>query len=155
MNNHAQILQALGDKGLTLGSAESLTAGLFAAKVCDVPGASAVFKGAIVAYDPAIKEKLLKVRKETIETNGVVSHQVASEMAYGGAKALGVDICVSCTGNAGPTAQEGEAKVGDVYLGLYYQGNVWTIPLSLEGDREQIRKATAEAMFTFVASLLR
>ena len=155
MKKHAELLELLGEKGLTLGSAESLTAGMFASALCDIPGASNVFKGGIVAYDPAAKAKVLGVKKATIDACGVVSHQVAAEMAKGGLKALGVDICVSCTGNAGPTAQEGEAPVGAVYLGLAYRGNVWTIPLSFAGDRQAIRKAPVEAMVGFVASLLR
>lgn len=153
MGRNAELLQLLADKQLTLGSAESITGGLFAGKMTEVPGSSAVFKGGIVAYDPAVKKAVLGVRGVTLKTKGVVSAQVAAEMARGGAKALGVDICVSCTGNAGPTAQEGEEPVGKVYLGLAYNGAVWTIPLSLAGSREEIRKATIEAMIAFVQSL--
>ena len=93
------------------------------------------------------------MKKETIEKHGVVSAQVALEMAEGGRKALGVDVCLSCTGNAGPTAQEGDLPVGTVYLGLAYRGNVWNIPLSLKGDRAAIREETVAAMIAFAGSL--
>ena len=153
MNKHVQLLELLGEKGLSLGSAESLTAGMFASNVCDIPGASNVFKGAIVAYDPAMKMRLLGVKQATLDTHGVVSHQVAAEMARGGAKALGVDICVSCTGNAGPCVQEGGEPVGRVFVGVYYEGNTWTIPLQLNGDRNAIRAQTVDAMVGLVLSL--
>ena len=153
MAKYNEILQNLADRGLTLGSAESLTGGLFGAKVCEIPGASNVYKGGVIAYTPEVKSAVLGIKPSTITNNGVVSAIVAKEMAEGGAKALGVDICVSCTGNAGPTAQEGEAPVGRVYLGLSYQDNTWTIPLNLNGSRNEIRQATVDAMFAFINSL--
>lgn len=153
MPNHAKLLQILAEKGLTLGSAESLTAGLFGATVCEIPGASKVYKGGVISYAPEIKTALLGVKKETIDRYGVVSSTVAELMANGGASSLDVDICVSCTGNAGPSAQEGGEPVGRVYLGLYYRGITKTKPLLMQGDRNQIRQATVEMMFAFVESL--
>ena len=154
-NKMHEMLQHLADKGLTLGSAESLTGGLFAAKCCDIPGASGVFKGGVVAYTPEAKKNLLGVKYATINKCGIVSAQVAADMAAGGAKALGVDVCVSCTGNAGPTAQEGDAPIGKVFLGLSYRGATWTIPLDLQGTRNEIREETCHAMVAFIESLNR
>lgn len=148
-----ELLQRMANRNLTLGCVESLTGGMFGSKICEIPGASHVFKGGIIAYDPKIKTSLAGVKKETIEKHGVVSAQVALEMAEGGRKALGVDVCLSCTGNAGPTAQEGDLPVGTVYLGLAYRGNVWNIPLSLKGDRAAIREETVAAMIAFAGSL--
>jgi PncC family amidohydrolase len=153
MINARDLLQRMADRGLKLGCVESLTAGMFASAMCDVPGASAVFYGGIVSYDPSVKVALANVKQATIDKHGVVSAQVALEMAEGGRKALGVDVCVSCTGNAGPDAQKGSAAVGEVYLGLAYRGNVWNIPLKLEGSRNEIRQKTVKAMIAFVASL--
>lgn len=147
------LLQRLAERSLTLGCVESLTGGLFGSNVCEVPGASLVFKGGVIAYDPKVKMALASVKKSDIEKYGVVSPQVAVQMAEGGRKLLGVDICLSCTGNAGPDVQEGGEPVGTVYLGLAYQGNVWNIPLHLEGGRNEIREATVEAMIAFAASL--
>ena len=148
-----EMLQLLANERLTLGSVESLTAGLFSATVCDVPGASAVFMGSLVTYDPRLKTKLADVSAKVIEQIGVVSAEVATQMAVGGAKALGVDVCVSCTGNAGPTAQKGGEPVGKVYLGLYYNGYTWSLPLQLDGDRRSIREQTVENMIDLVISL--
>ncbi len=147
------LLQRMAQRNLKLGCVESLTGGEFGSKLCEVPGASIVFKGGIIAYDPQIKTSLVNVKASDIEKYGVVSPQVAIQMAEGGRKALGVDICVSCTGNAGPDVQKGDQPVGTVYLGLAYQGNVWHLPLNLKGSRNEIREAAVEAMIAFAASL--
>ena len=152
MNEH-RLLQTLADRGLTIGSVESITAGLFASNLASIPGASAVLKGALVTYVAEEKIALSGVRKSTIDHYGVVSPEVAAEMAIGGKRKLGVDMCISCTGNAGPTQEEGEAGVGTVYLGLCYNGYVYTVPLSLSGERNEIRAAVAQAMVAFVGSL--
>ena len=148
-----ELLQGLADRSLKLGSVESLTAGLFGSTVCEVPGASMVYVGGLITYDPKLKVSLANVSEESIEKEGVVSAKVAVEMAEGGRKALGCDVCVSCTGNAGPDVQKGGQPVGTVFLGLAYQGNVWTVPLHLSGTRNEIRKATVEAMIALAASL--
>ena len=148
-----ELLQRLADRNLKLGSVESLTAGLFGSTVCEVPGASMVYVGGLITYDPKLKISLANVSEESIEKEGVVSAKVAVEMAEGGRKTLGCDVCVSCTGNAGPDVQKGGQPVGTVFLGLAYQGNVWTVPLHLSGTRNEIRKATVEAMIALAASL--
>ncbi len=148
-----ELLQRLADRNLKLGSVESLTAGLFGSTVCEVPGASMVYRGGLITYDPALKVSLANVSAKDIDEEGVVSAKVATEMAEGGRKALGCDVCVSCTGNAGPDVQKGGQPVGTVFLGLAYQGNVWTVPLHLQGTRNEIRKATVDAMIAFAASL--
>jgi hypothetical protein len=63
------------------------------------------------------------------------------------------DYIITIEGNAGPTAEKGSAPVGAVYLGLAYGGNVWTVPLNYEGERNFIRKKTAEAMGLFGLSI--
>lgn len=152
--NEAQVmLQTLADKGLTLGCVESLTGGMFAARVCSVPGASKVFRGGLVTYSAELKTKLALVKPEMIEHYGVVSDEVAIAMATGGAKTLEADVVVSCTGNAGPTCEEGDQPVGRVYLGLFYNGYAWSLPLQLTGERDQIREYVVESMINFVNSL--
>lgn len=148
-----ELLRALAAKGLTLGSVESLTAGLFGAIAAETPGASNVYRGGLITYSAETKTKLAFVPSQLIEDHGVVSAEVAASMAVGGQKALGVDVCLSCTGNAGPTAEKGSAPVGQVYLGLAYGGNVWTIPLNYEGERNFIRRKTADAMGLFGLSV--
>jgi nicotinamide-nucleotide amidase len=134
----------MADKGLTLGSVESLTGGLFAATFCSTPGASAVFKGAIVTYANEEKINLVGVKAETIARFGVVSQPVADEMASGGLKALHVDYCVSFTGNAGPTCEPGEAKVGEIYMTIASAEEEIAYPLFLRGTRNEIRLGAVE-----------
>lgn len=141
-----KLVSYLKDKNLTIGSVESMTGGLFAARITSVPGASKVFKGSIVSYSPLIKENVVGVNKETIEKYGVVSAQVASEMATKGRKVLDVDICVSITGNAGPTSEPGEAGVGELYIGLSTAAETKLIKKQFSGDREKIREQALLAM---------
>ena len=141
-----KLVSYLKDKNLTIGSVESMTGGLFAARITSVPGASKVFKGSIVSYSPLIKENVVGVNKETIEKYGVVSKQVAYEMAEKGRKVLDVDICVSITGNAGPTSEPGEAGVGELYIGLSTNDGTKVIKKQFSGDREKIREQALLAM---------
>ena len=113
-----KLLEAYKEKGLTLGSVESMTGGLFSAKLTGIPGSSAVFKGGIVTYSSEEKINIVGVKKETIEKYGVVSEEVAKEMAELGRKLLNVDVCVSVTGNAGPTCEPGGKPAGCFYVGV-------------------------------------
>ena len=113
-----KLLEAYKEKGLTFGSVESMTGGLFSAKFTGIPGSSAVFKGSIVTYSSEEKVNILGVKKETIDKFGVVSEEVAKEMAELGRKLLNVDVCVSVTGNAGPTTEPGGKPVGCFYVGV-------------------------------------
>ena len=155
MDKMHELLQTLANRHLTLGSAESITGGEFAFEATRYPGSSAVFKGGIVAYTPEVKEAQLGVPASIIESQGLVSEAVAKAMATGGKKALGVDLCVACTGNAGPSTQEGEAGVGDVYISVAYSGMTWTIGFRF-GDlgREEVRRKATQAMVELASSVL-
>lgn len=99
-------------KKKTIGAVESFTGGLFATTIINEPGASSYFKGSLVAYHNEIKE-LIGVDT----TNGVVSANVAREMALKGKEFLNVDYCFAFTGNAGPTGSE-DKPVGLFYLAI-------------------------------------
>ncbi len=143
------LLQSLADRGMTLGSVESMTGGLFAARATDIPGASGVYRGGIVAYSAEVKEKVVGVNAGIIDKYGVVSEQVAKELARLGREKLGVDVVLAVTGNAGPTAEPGEAPVGQVYFSLATKDAVWTFGYKYEGDREQIRDQAVHMMINF------
>lgn len=155
MSNANQLVELLTRKGLTIGSVESFTGGLFAKTMTDVSGASKCFKGALVTYSEESKIKLLGMSKEFIDANGLVSWGVAKEMAIKGRRILGTDICVSFTGNAGPEVCPGEASVGEVYLAIYYLDKVWPIPLHLEYDREKVREIAVNSVIDTVISILK
>jgi len=123
---------------LTLGTAESLTGGLIASRLVDVVGASRWFRGGVVAYDPAVKHRVLEV-----PAGPVVSEAAAAAMARGAVRALGADVGLGITGVAGPDAEEGVAP-GNVFVGLALPGDeVVTAALSLPGDRPRIRQYSA------------
>src|SRR5690606_30123604 len=96
------LIRAATQAGLTVGVAESLTGGQLCACLVEVPGASAVVKGGIVAYDAALKVALLDVDAHVLDQHGPVSEPVAIQMARGVREVTGADIGVSTTGAAGP-----------------------------------------------------
>ena len=144
------LVNLLKEKGLTIGSVESMTGGMFASEITSINGASEVFKGSLVTYSPFVKENVCHVNKETIEKNGVVSYEVASEMAYRGREILDVDFCISVTGNAGPTSDIDNKPVGMIYISIMGKDYTWGLPLNLKGERNQIRQETTFIMIDFL-----
>lgn len=141
-----RVLKALESKGLTLGSVESITGGLFASTIVSVPGASKVFKGAIVTYCNEEKINLIGVEAKSIRDYGVVSQKVANEMAKGGKKKLNVDVCVSFTGNAGPSSEPGMAPVGRVNMTIATPWGRMQMQQDFTLTREEIREASVDMM---------
>lgn len=141
--------------GKTIGTAESLTGGEVAAAITAVPGASSYFAGSVVSYAESVKVSILGVDVETLSTQGVVSERCASEMAAGGRSALECDLCLSTTGNAGPTASNG-GDVGEVWIAADYHGFVTTRRLSLgSAGREAVRTATVKAALGLALEVLK
>lgn len=132
-------VEALKARGWTVATAESLTGGMIAAQLVNIPGASDAVRGGFVTYQSEAKTMLLGVPAETIETYNVVSAEVAKAMAQGARERLQVDVAVSATGLAGPGGGTPEIPVGTVYLGLATAKGVRAIPLKLAGDRDRIR----------------
>lgn len=135
---------ALKAAGMTVATAESLTGGLIAATMVEVPGASEVVKGGFVTYQSVAKTMLLGVPAETIDRCNVVSPEVAVAMAQGARARLGVDVAVSATGLAGPGGGTPERPVGTVYLGVATQAGTYPIRLALTGSRDRIRQLTVK-----------
>ena len=131
-------LAALAAHGLTLGVAESLTAGLIGSRIGAVPGASATFRGSIVSYATDIKRSLLGVTAEH-----VVSEECAREMAVGAQRVLGADVGISATGVAGPEEQDGQ-PVGTVCFAIALPDREpESFSTRLPGDRERVRQFAA------------
>jgi PncC family amidohydrolase len=131
-------------KVLTIATAESATGGNIAAKLTNVPGSSAYFKGSIVAYSNEIKINVLGVKKETIEIYGAVSKETAKEMAQGARKILNVDIGISDTGIAGPMCDNSNKPVGLFYIGLASSSSTIYKKITLDGNREENREKLSE-----------
>lgn len=133
------VLDLLRSKGATLGVAESLTGGMMGSRICDVPGASDVFRGSIVSYASDVKFDLLGVPE-----GPVVSAEAAKAMAAGARRVLGADVGVAVTGVAGPTSQDGHDP-GTVFVGLdlgRLGGDTGpdAMEYRLPGDRHQVRQ---------------
>ena len=150
---HAKsIIEILKSRGETVSVAESLTGGGLGHALTQVPGASSVFIGGVVAYTSDVKVNVLGVRQFTIDQHTVVSEEVAIEMAQGAREKLGSTWAIATTGIAGP---------GD-YMGIR-EGTVWiaicgpicqTLHLTLDSGRDGVRQgAISSAMGTFARIL--
>lgn len=131
-----ELAQFLIKNHISISSVESFTVGGFAHMIGSVSGISAVYRGSLVSYQTRIKRDVLHIDEDIIQTYGVVSKEVASLMASQGQKMFDSDICVSFTGNAGPTAMEGK-PVGLIYIGIAYD-KIYTFCYELSGTREEI-----------------
>jgi len=130
-------------KNLTLGSVESYTGGLYASETTSISGASKFYKGALVTYYTEEKIKLLGIKRCKVNKFGVVSKEIAYDMAKFGKDKLDVDVCISFTGNAGPSAMENK-PCGLVYIGFAIKNEVFVEELHLTGTREEIRKQSLD-----------
>ncbi len=139
MVDTSEINKLFRERGLTLGSVESFTGGMFAKEITAVSGASKFYKGGLVTYATEEKARLLGISKDDIEEYGVVSQQIAYQMAENGRDLLDVDVCVSFTGNAGPEAMEGK-PVGEIYIGLSSKDGTLVFPFMLKGTRNSIQE---------------
>jgi len=114
----AAVLRLLAKRKQTLALAESCTGGCVAHRLTNVPGASAVFLGGVVAYSNAVKRTFLGVRAKTLAARGAVSYAVAREMAEGARKKFGADFALGITGIAGPAGGTKPKPVGTVFIAL-------------------------------------
>jgi len=137
-------VEALRARGWTAATCESLTGGLIAASMVEVPGASAVLRGGLVTYQSEAKTILAGVPADMIEKYDVVSAEVACAMAEGARERLGTDIAVSATGIAGPDGGTAERPVGTVWLAVATADGTRPIGLKLSGSRERIRTLTCK-----------
>ncbi|MBT2690781.1 competence/damage-inducible protein A [Bacillus sp. ISL-47] len=139
-----ELTKLIKEKNMTISAAESLTGGMFQQEFTSIPGAGGLLKGGVVCYTNEVKAEVLKVRKETIEKDGVVSAQCAAELAENVASMTNADIGISFTGVAGPDELEGK-PVGTVYVGIWIKGKpVQTEKLNLGGSRAANRVRTVK-----------
>lgn len=150
----ARVVELLRSRKETIATAESLTGGLLCAALVDVPGASAVLRGGVVAYDPQVKIDQLGVAGELIERSGTVDPEVADAMAAGVRERLGATWGVSTTGVAGPDPSEGK-PVGTVFIGVRGPQGVSDVQaLRLDGSRSVIRDLSVVAALRALAARL-
>jgi len=151
--NNEQIVAQLTQKSLTIATAESLTAGMLSSTIADVPGASAVLQGGIVAYNNTVKHRLLDVSADILAARGAVDAETAREMARGARKRFNSDLGIATTGVAGPDPSEGKA-VGIVFIALATPHETTAKLLRFDGNRDHIRRSTVAASLQLVAEWL-
>ena len=149
----SSLIKKLQEKNLTIAVAESLTGGLVAASLTEIPGASQVFKGSITAYADEIKQNVLNVNKETILKFTSISEQVALEMAINVRTIMKSDIGISTTGVAGPEKSAGFAP-GLVFVAISIGDHNMCQKLELTGDRSKIRNQTVHEILQLTLSRL-
>jgi nicotinamide-nucleotide amidase len=148
------VLDVCRERRLTLGTAESCTGGLVAARLTSVPGSSAVFVGGVVAYADQVKAMELGVPADILERHGAVSAETAAAMARGARERLGTDLALSVTGIAGPDGGSEEKPVGLVYLHAVGPGGARSADFVFPGDRESIRRRAAVTALHLMRRLL-
>ena len=146
----AVVVGLLQRQGKKIAAAESITGGLIAATLINVPGASSVLNESFVTYSNEAKEKRLGVKAATLEAFGAVSEETAREMAEGVCKASGADVGIAVTGIAGPDGGSIEKPVGLVYIGCRADGKTRTEKLLLRGNRQKIRDMVVIRALDFV-----
>ena len=149
-----QIYEKLKENKLTITTAESCTGGLLSGRLINVAGISSYLKEAYVTYCDEAKHKLLGVSTETLDMYTAVSEQTACEMAIGGAKAAGADICLSVTGIAGPESEGEQFPAGLVYLGCYFKGTTFCLRKMFSGNRLEVRNQAVEASLTMLLEIM-
>lgn len=140
-----QLLELLGEqRAITVGTAESITAGAVAARLAGPAGASAYLQGGIVSYDYYVKEHVLGVPRDVLDNPGAVSDECARRMAMGAMRALNCKIAVSTTGIAGPAGETKRKPVGLVYIAVAGPNGTTCEEHVYPGDRAAITAASAE-----------
>jgi nicotinamide-nucleotide amidase len=149
-----QVLDRLRASGHTVAAAESLTGGLVAAALTDIPGASASFRGGVVTYATDLKAALLGVDPGMLARHGAVYPPVAAAMAAGVRERLGATYGVATTGVAGPEPADGQ-PVGTAHIAVSAADDTVVRTIVLTGDRHDIRRLTVEHALGLLLGRLR
>ena len=149
----ADLVAACVARGLSIATAESLTAGLVSASIADVPGCSAVFRGGVVAYATDVKGSVLGL--DVSDLAHVVSEQVAAELARNACRLLDADLGISTTGVAGPEPLDGQDP-GSVWIAAHDRttSRTHTRHLALSGNRAEIRLGATTAAISLAIELV-
>ena len=150
----AAAMGALVERGETVATAESLTGGLVAATLVEIPGVSAVFRGGLVVYATDLKHTLAGVPEDLLAERGPVDPDVALDLATGARERCGADWGLATTGVAGPVPQDG-VPVGLVYVAVAGAPGRTVRELRLSGDRATVRAQAVTAVLNLLVEQLR
>jgi len=148
------IHELLQQKGYSMATAESCTAGGIAARIASVDGASTTFAGSVVAYRNEVKEKVLSVPKETLDTFGAVSEEVTLSMAQGVQTLFKTDVACAVSGFLGPTGGTEKAPVGTVCTTILLPNKTHSETFVFHGTRSAICEKSIQSVLMRLASLL-
>jgi len=144
------VVERLREKRRSLASAESITGGLVANRICQVPGASEWFHGGVVSYTNDVKHRELGVPRDLLDRYGAVSEPVARAMAEGVRERFGTDLAVATTGFAGPGGGTPENPVGTAYVALAHEYGTDVTRYGWLGTRQEIMSRTAKLALNMV-----
>ncbi len=141
----------LSTSNKSLSVAESCTGGKLAEQITKTPGASSYFLGGVVAYNQSLKTKVLGVSQQTIDNHSVVSAEVAKEMALGVQKLTNSNFAMATTGNAGPTSDDTEEKVGVVFIAIATENQILVEKFNFGQPRVKVIEHTKNKAFEMLA----
>ena len=146
--------KTLTEKGLTLATAESCTGGTIASRLTAMAGASAYFRGGVVAYSNEVKECALGVKHSTLEAHGAVSEETVREMVEGVRKRLDADFAIATTGIAGPGGGTAEKPVGTVWIAACSRSETVSQLMHYGDRRQQTIDRTVNQAYAMLIRLL-
>lgn len=150
----AKVIDLLRERRESISCAESITGGALTAALVSVSGASDVLLGSIVAYSKEMKINQLGLSAELITEKGLVSKEVALEMAKGARQKLGSSWAISSTGSAGPRALDGSSP-GEIWIAIVGPDRQESVKLSLNGARQEVISGAVESALTLLERILR
>jgi nicotinamide-nucleotide amidase len=150
----AKVIDLLRERRETISCAESITGGAITSELVSVSGASDVLLGSIVAYSKQMKINQLGLSSELIESKGLVSKEVALEMANGARQKLGSSWAISSTGSAGPTALDGSSP-GEIWIAILGPDRQESVKFSINGARQEVISGAVESALTLLERILR
>ena len=150
----AKVIDLLRERRESISCAESITGGALTSALVSVSGASDVLLGSIVAYSKEMKINQLGLSAELIDEKGLVSKEVALEMAKGAKQKLGSSWAISSTGSAGPRALDGSSP-GEIWIAIVGPDRQESMKLSLNGARQEVISGAVESALTLLERILR
>lgn len=154
VSNSQKIGERLNASGYTIAVAESCTGGLLASSITDVAGSSDYFTLGVVTYSADAKVKVLGVNEKTIAAHSVVSEEVLVEMLKGLVKLAQTDVCLATTGYAGPSGGTLVNPVGTVFMGVLFQGDIYTYKNIFTGTRAQVKSKAVDYILLKLLELI-
>ena len=147
------LVEKLLVRGMSISTAESITGGMIASSIVNMPGASKVFKGSVVSYTKDAKCSLLDLTLEEIEKYGVYSHETAKAMALAIINKTGASVAISTTGVAGPGPDE-NVEAGTVFYCLIVEDKIYSKYLNLNGNRNDVRRIAVTAILADLEDII-